>query len=130
VKDFQFELCCWFEIVISSKKNFSEFSPCGNRKFWRFSGEKIAKFPKNLLHFGKLVPNLQNHKLEGKKIPGHKGGQTTIVAFVSSCNMQTVSGQKNVESASCTLLEDLFAISQPEKEENFNSCQKALLYFI
>jgi hypothetical protein len=94
VKDFLFELCCWFEIVISSKKNFSKFSPCGNRKFWRFLGIKIAKFPKKLQNFGKFVPNLQNHKFEGKENPGHEGGQTTIVAFVSSYNMQTVSGKK------------------------------------
>jgi len=49
---------------------------------------------KKLLNFGKFVPNLHNHKFEGKKTPGHKGGQTTIVAFVSSYNMQTVSGKK------------------------------------
>jgi hypothetical protein len=49
---------------------------------------------KKLLNFGKFVPNLHNHKFEGKKNPGHKGGQTTIVAFVSSSNMQTVSGKK------------------------------------
>jgi len=81
VKDFLFELCCRFEIVISSKKNFSDFSPCGNRKFWRILGKKIAKFPKKLLNFGKFVPNLQNHKFEGKENPSHKGGTDNSCGF-------------------------------------------------
>ncbi len=86
---------------------------------------------KKLLNFGKFVPNLHNHKFEGKKNPGHKGGPDNHCGFCFLLqHADSKWEEKNVESASCTLLEDLFAKSQPEKEENFNSCQKALLYFI